>query len=502
MESIKSILFEPHDEVSQKFSSISEKDTVLLVVKEYDELKSIIEETRIQLIILSAKLYNDNAQIRQLARQNEFLFALYSLMDDPTEKSIYISRGIWFFWNLTNGVGPLIDNLKLIHQRQNLIRRIPERSDIKGNLTDLPFDELLTNLTINGKTVKLELFSPFGRAVLHFNKGILTHARQGVLRGNSVVLNLFLWPGGTFFVSQSEQPASPPNVNASFIALIAEGDYRKEQFWNYWAKKVNFNSPLLFRDTNPKLISPKVNQLRQLFIRQKSLLYLLLASETDVWALIHEIDKLINDGTIDYIPDTENVISPDSLVAEKRSFLTLSESSILEKVFFARHSHINEGKIIIAGASGSGIIEFIRTVSGKLSAPLKQVHNLVFSRVKLNDKIISFFGITIEERFTELMQKLSENMFGFILLIDARNKEELEYTAYIIKSLFSNYPDAIFSVGLTHTEKARAMPLDMIKQTIQLPSYAKLQICNIEDENSIKELIFNMRDIPKSEDEE
>ena len=87
-------------------------------------------------------------------------------------------------------------------------------------------------------------------------------------------------------------------------------------------------------------------------------------------------------------------------------------------------------------------------------------------------------------------------------MIDARNKSELEYTAYIIKLLFANYPDAIFSVGLTHSEKARAIPLEMIKQTVQLPSYAKLQICNIEDENSIKELIFSMRDIPKSEDDD
>ena len=219
MEPIKTILFEPQDKLSQKFSSISEQDTILLVVKEFEELQRIIEETRIQLIVLSTELYNNDAQIRQLGRRNEFLFALYSFEEDPTEKSIYISRGIWFYWNINNGVSPLVDNLKLIHRRQDLIRRIPNLVDIKGNLADLPCNELLTNITLNNRTVKLEIYSSFGKAVLFFNEGTLTHARQGVLRGNSVVLNLFLWSGGTFFIRQAEPPDSSPNISASFIYI-------------------------------------------------------------------------------------------------------------------------------------------------------------------------------------------------------------------------------------------------------------------------------------------
>lgn len=498
MDDINIVILEVNDQVLHKFSPLSAKATKIFSAKDYSELELIFSQNLIQLVIFSMSSYEDNPAIRQFVRRQEYLVAIYGNREDSSVRSNLISRGIWLYWNINNGISELEDQLVLLKLRKKMVDHLKQSADTRGNLTDISLGEVLTNLSFKQRSAKLTVYSVFGRSLMFFTDGTLTHARQGRLRGNAAVLNTFIWPSGSYFIQDSDPPNITPTVTASFVALIAEGTYRKEQFWNYWSMKLNFNSPLIVRDKNPKSLTPRINNLMQWITRQNSLLQILLFSESDAWQLVHDFDSLIEKKIIEYIPDSDNIISRDGYSPEVKSFFTNTEALALERVLFADKTNIKEGKFIVAGASGSGLIDFIRTISGKMSSPLKQVQNLLFSRILLAEKYISFFGVTIEQKFTDFIQKLSDNMFGFILLIDARNKTELEFTSYVIKSLFSSYPEAIFAVGLTHSEKARALPMAVIKQTIQLPKFINLYICDIEDPNSIKELVFSLREIPRS----
>ena len=132
----------------------------------------------------------------------------------------------------------------------------------------------------------------------------------------------------------------------------------------------------------------------------------------------------------------------------------------------------------------------------QIEAKFKPVSDFIVSDIMLNKKKLSLLGMPLDQKFMDALESISDRILGFVFLIDSRDNSEMGYASYVVNSMLKEFSGGLFSVVLTHSEKARALPRDLIKNEIQLPDFAHLHDCDIENPESIKALIFSLKVLP------
>jgi signal recognition particle receptor subunit beta len=496
MPALKTLLIEREKNVVEKFKRASGKAIQIEHINNTSELNSLISNNnKFDVICTSADNLLKQNDLRQLLRSRQYPILVYTTLNESAQRIQLYDLGVWFTWNINSGVDPFYQQMQLLIQQRKNVEQIRQKADLMGNIKNISFADMMTNLSHNRQTAELVFYSRFGKIVTVFDNGHLKYARQGGLTGNAAILNLFLWPSGSFFLYKTDPEGYASNVTASVVALIFEGQRRQNIFWSEWVKKLQFNSPIMLKETQFKQVPKKVKRLSHFFNGNHTLIEVLLGQELDAWSALHDVEKLIHNGQLGYLIEQEGEVINNDLPDYKK-FFGIKETERLEALLFGNKPGLKEGKFVIAGTKNSGVTSVIRKLSGKQATPLKKVQNLIFTRIALEKKSVALFGITLEVHFTEILKKLSDNLLGLILLIDARNKPELEYTSYLMHSLFHQFPKIQFAIGLTHSEKAKALPYHVVLDDLKLPSFSKLKVCNLDDDNSIKELVFSLKEIP------
>jgi hypothetical protein len=490
---VEILVYAAEKEIWERITEPGDKRFRFRAIETYEELSKNIKENPFQIVLVSEKEFKANPELSALVRQKEYLFILYSGSFSAEEKSEFLRRGIWCCWSSGDGIRPFYRKLELVLKRNNLIAKFEKLSDVHGNFSDLPFSDLLISIANSGKNVKLELFSTYGRVNLFFKSGTLVHARHGRLVGNEAVLNVFLWQTGTYFFQALPEHEITPSVTASVVALIAEGIRRRNYFWNYWAKKYNPRAPMLFHDPGNGKFDSHILKIKELINGQNGLLQILLSGETEYPILISEVEKLVEKGIIIF-KETETGGASDK--TQGSSFFSRSEAIALEQIFFAGNPELNDGVFLIACVDEDSLMEVIKTLSGKNNALIRNIDGMIISDITLRERTISLTGIKIDDGFMDKIGAFVDKLVGLMFLIDVRESGELEYSSYLVNFLLNNFSGMIYTISMIHTEKARALPLDLVLAKLKIPDFVSVIATNIESENSLRELIFSLKEIP------
>ena len=176
--------------------------------------------------------------------------------------------------------------------------------------------------------------------------------------------------------------------------------------------------------------------------------------------------------------------------ALSEQLLKNSEVKKLRKILNARE--LTSGKLMILGSNTCGETDFIRNFNQGSHSGVRTNQDLDFTKIDLASNFyLQVFGIVLDKRLMEIVEKLSEGLLGYIFLIDAEKPDEFEYTSYIINHLTSMF-DVPWTIAVTNIDAKDTRLLRKIQSSIRVPDGRNLLICNMTDKEDVRKTILSM----------
>jgi len=118
---------------------------------------------------------------------------------------------------------------------------------------------------------------------------------------------------------------------------------------------------------------------------------------------------------------------------------------------------------------------------------------LDFTTIELAENFsLQVFGITLEERLSQIIEKLSEGLVGYIFLIDAKREDEIEYTNYVISNLVSSH-DVPWAIAVTNLENKEQKIPPKIKSGLNLPKGKTLLSCDVTNKDEVRKVVMSIK---------
>jgi signal recognition particle receptor subunit beta len=156
---------------------------------------------------------------------------------------------------------------------------------------------------------------------------------------------------------------------------------------------------------------------------------------------------------------------------------------------------LTSGKLLILGSNTCGKTDFIRQFNQGSMSGVRSNQELDFTTIELaEDFALQVFGIALEERLSQIIEKLSEDLVGYIFLIDSKRDSELEYTNYVINNLVSVH-QVPWTIAVTNLPKtAKSVPAK-IKSTFNLPKGRSLLLCDVTNKEDVREVLLSIKTV-------
>jgi len=159
-------------------------------------------------------------------------------------------------------------------------------------------------------------------------------------------------------------------------------------------------------------------------------------------------------------------------------------------------------KVVITGPFNSGKTQFIRSVSEidvvsterKVTLPehaaIKGETTVAmdFGRITLGDQKIYLFGTPGQQQFDFMWEVLTENMIGFIVIVDSTDPKRFKEAKEIIR-FFKDILEEPFVVAANKQDIAGAMPVEELRKELGLDDDSEIVKCSAVDKKSSIEVL-------------
>ena len=156
-----------------------------------------------------------------------------------------------------------------------------------------------------------------------------------------------------------------------------------------------------------------------------------------------------------------------------------------------------KAKILVTGDFNAGKTTFIRSISeiepvytDKKMFESEELTTVAmdFGRITVDDDLALYlFGTPGQERFDFMWDILKEDIIGFVLLVDSTGPK-IENTLKILE-FFSNNSDAPYVIACTKQDQHNALPVDTIRQQLNIDD-ASILSCVATDRESVKQVLL------------
>jgi small GTP-binding protein len=160
-------------------------------------------------------------------------------------------------------------------------------------------------------------------------------------------------------------------------------------------------------------------------------------------------------------------------------------------------------KVVVTGPFNSGKTQFIRTLSEidvvstekKITAPeLAAIKGettvaLDFGKVTRGEDRIYLFGTPGQEHLQIMWEVLTENMLGFIVVVDSTDRRRFKEAKEIIK-FFSDILEEPFVIAANKQDLSDALSVEEMKVELDLDNDETILACNAKDKKNA-EAVFN-----------
>jgi small GTP-binding protein len=151
-------------------------------------------------------------------------------------------------------------------------------------------------------------------------------------------------------------------------------------------------------------------------------------------------------------------------------------------------------KVVVTGPFNSGKTQFIKTVSEidvvstekKVTMPehaaIKGETTVAmdFGRITMGDRKIYLFGTPGQQQFDFMWEVLTENMIGFIVVVDSTDPKRFKEARDIIR-FFKDILEEPFIVAANKQDLAGALPVADLKKELDLDDSSAIVACSAID---------------------
>lgn len=162
-------------------------------------------------------------------------------------------------------------------------------------------------------------------------------------------------------------------------------------------------------------------------------------------------------------------------------------------------------KVVVTGPFNAGKTTFIKAVSEitvlsterQVSAASGEGSGettvaMDFGRITISDDVVLYlFGTPGQERFSFMWETLSEGMLGFVLLVDAEDKDSYEDAKSMI-AFFRNMSDVPFVVAANKVPPTDMKTLRAVRASIDLDDEIPLLPVDSRDKESVKAVLLGL----------
>ncbi len=373
-----------------------------------------------------------------------------------------------------------------------------KEAKFSGSLADFNLSGLITIFGKEKRNGILRIKTPVSTGKIYFNDGNIIHAVAGNRKADDAVFYMLTWNKGWFSMSPLPLRTVQNKMQMSNIGSLLHGEYIRTQFFDKINRLGGLNRQIRV-----------INQ-GDLLQRQKDPVYAELIANMSQFRGIHEIiefspyemiptvDLLLNlydSKNLEFRETAEEI--GELYVEESHERLGFTERLLSEKEVSLLRTQldagtITNGKLIVLGTNTSGKTDFIRIFNQGSLSNVRSNQELDFTKIELAaDFNLQVFGIALDRRLTEIVEKLSEGMLGYIFLIDADRPDEYEYTTYVINNLVSTYR-VPFAAAVTNIASGDKNKFRQASRNIRLPGTRELLICNVTNKDDVKKVIMSI----------
>ncbi len=164
-------------------------------------------------------------------------------------------------------------------------------------------------------------------------------------------------------------------------------------------------------------------------------------------------------------------------------------------------------KVVVTGPFNSGKTEFIKTISDidvvsterKITTEdrgIKAVTTVAmdYGRVKLDDDTLYLYGTPGQTRFNFMWEILSEEMNGFIVLVDSTDAPSFPEAAELINQ-FSDFVNVPYIIVANKSDLDGAARLAEVRRGTKAASDITVMPCVAIQKSSVRQVVLQMLDL-------
>ncbi len=168
-------------------------------------------------------------------------------------------------------------------------------------------------------------------------------------------------------------------------------------------------------------------------------------------------------------------------------------------------------KVVVTGPFNSGKTEFIKTISDidvvsterKITTEdrgIKAVTTVAmdYGRVKLDDDTLYLYGTPGQTRFNFMWEILSEEMNGFIVLVDSTDAPSFPEAAELINQ-FSDFVNVPYIIVANKSDLDGAARLAEVRRGTKAASDITVMPCVAIQKSSVRQVVLQMLDLLHNE---
>jgi signal recognition particle receptor subunit beta len=484
-------------------SLFREKNIEVLDAENIPETDEIISSSEPDLILIeySAIVNAEREKLIELFRDaRRTKFVIFNVPHDAARRLAFYKLGAYRI------LGINYDVEDIYFFSQNLLsseKPAPEEKESRfsGRLQDFNLAGLINNFGKEKRSGVLRIQTPVSSGKIYFNNGHIYHASAGYLKDDDAVLYMLTWMQGRFIMSPLPRKKVNNRVKLSNVGLLLQGESLREEYSKLVKKLGGFSKEmqvinqgdLLQKDQDPKFKNfiEKLSDYRQINDVIENSPYPMLDTLNQLVGLkisnnlkVREADDVFSDLQSEQSQETSGLIE---------RLLSGDDVNLLRKNLNAED--LISGKLLILGSNTCGKTDFIRQFNQGSVSGVRSNQEIDFTSIELAENFsLQVFGIALEERLSQIIEKLSEGLVGYIFLIDAKRDSEIEYTNYVINNLISAH-DVPWTIAVTNIENSRKKVPLKIKSGLDLPKGRTLLTCNVTNKDEVRRVIMSIKSL-------
>lgn len=367
----------------------------------------------------------------------------------------------------------------LLERHKNL-RLLKQQSLNYGTLHGYALQEILQNAVLEKKNLIINVKSNGWGAKIRVLNGHIVSAAAPGLKDEDAVLKTLHLPIGRCIIRRYQKETEYASMRASTAAILAQLKFEQAELQRFF-ERLGSSNPKFTPDMSQSAALEKDEKaLLEIVTRQKVFQRVQLNSPFPVLRTVRLLASLIERGLI-YV---EGESGPGETFQDK-------DIQYFEEHIFPEG--VVDGRIVILGVPTSGKSEIVRKIAGHQQMKTQTIQYLDFTRIRLKkDMNLTVFGISIDEEFQPVFEKIAQEMLAYIFLMDYQKPESFEYTKYLLNKMLQTY-HAPCVIGLTNIESAdSSAAVREARKILAIPGSIRILPVNPDSFKDIRSLFYNL----------